>query len=146
MFESALLIVAVAAGAVAAVSAWHRSLLTRCSRSTSGRNRRRRRVRAHWSDSHPLLAASIACRSQTAGASGSPARRRLGGALLTHALEPALAIVFGVLCLRGHAQMTARATLAVHGAAAWRPGRVGSARRPRRNQGGIRSAALLGSI
>jgi uncharacterized protein len=152
MFESALLVVAAAAGAVAAVSGFGiGSLLTpllalHVGTKTAvaavsvphlvGTAIRFWRLRSHV-DGGLLWSFGL-----TSAAGG------LGGALLhARASSPALAIVFGVLLVfAGAAQLSGLAQRwRFHGASAWAAGAssglfgglVG-------NQGGIRSAALLG--
>ena len=152
MFESALLVVAAAAGAVAAVSGFGiGSLLTpmlalQVGTKTAvaavsvphlvGTAIRFWRLRAHV-DRRLLWSFGL-----TSAAGG------LAGALLhARASSPALAIVFGgLLVFAGTAQLVGRAQRwRFHGAASWTAGALsGLFGGLVGNQGGIRSAALLG--
>jgi len=152
MFESALLVVAAAAGAVAAVSGFGiGSLLTpmlalHVGTKTAvaavsvphlvGTAIRFWRLRAHV-DRRLLWSFGL-----TSAAGG------LAGALLhARASSPALAIVFGgLLVFAGTAQLVGRAQRwRFHGAASWTAGALsGLFGGLVGNQGGIRSAALLG--
>jgi uncharacterized membrane protein YfcA len=152
MFESALLVVAAAAGAVAAVSGFGiGSLLTPMLALHAGTKTavaavsvphlvgtaiRFWRLRAHI-DRRLLWSFGL-----TSAAGG------LAGALLhARASSPALAVVFGgLLVFAGTAQLLGRAQRwRFHGAASWMAGALsGLFGGLVGNQGGIRSAALLG--